>query len=89
MIEYTTQLHGLGFVHGDFRPNNVLVQIENGIPTQIQVVDFDLSGKRGQAKYPSYLNTEEILWAEGVASNGLLEPVHDIHFIDLFLSGAI
>ncbi|RKP16477.1 hypothetical protein ROZALSC1DRAFT_4069, partial [Rozella allomycis CSF55] len=41
-------LHEAKFVHGDFRPGNVVVS-----NSKVMLLDFDWSGKMGVAKYPS------------------------------------
>ncbi|KZT04101.1 uncharacterized protein LAESUDRAFT_715811 [Laetiporus sulphureus 93-53] len=44
-----------GFIHGDFRSSNVMVQIHEG-NAQIKVIDFDWAGKPGQISYSAVHN---------------------------------
>lgn len=53
------------FVHGDLRCVNVLVQ--SGI---VQVIDFDWAGTTDEAKYPFFMNHEDIRWPSGVEDRG-------------------
>lgn len=72
-------LHAHGFVHGDFRPNNILVSTT--IPHKIWFIDFDFSGKIEDATYPPFLNMIDIRWAEGVKYGMSLKPEHDLHWL--------
>ncbi|PPQ79321.1 hypothetical protein CVT26_001091 [Gymnopilus dilepis] len=57
-------LENHGFVHGDLRPNNVMIKVEKRQDTlrpilqegtqllNIRIIGFDMAGKVGQAKYP-------------------------------------
>src|SRR5690554_2262406 len=47
-----TILHSAGFVHGDLRDANVMVN-ESG---RVCIIHFDWSGKEGTARYPSTMN---------------------------------
>ncbi|KIK92208.1 hypothetical protein PAXRUDRAFT_13348 [Paxillus rubicundulus Ve08.2h10] len=49
-------LHNGGFVHGDIRDTNILVN-NNG---KFMIVDFDWAGKINEARYPPYVNREDI-----------------------------
>jgi hypothetical protein len=57
-------LHAGGFVHGDLRVNNVLL-------------DFDWSGPAGQQLYPAFMNHTQIDWPEGASDGKPLEFEHD------------
>ncbi|KAJ2911345.1 hypothetical protein MD484_g9069, partial [Candolleomyces efflorescens] len=67
-----------GFVHGDLRPNNVMVDLEtlqgSGV-AKIKVIDFDWSGKANEAQYPGSRNPT-IKWPVGSAG-GLIGQDHD------------
>ena len=73
-------LHDNFFVHGDFRPNNLLVNPKG----DVRVVDFEYSGRfkgTDPVRYPPFLNKlGEITWAPDVQCGGLISPEHD-HFL--------
>ena len=69
-------LHDNDYVHGDFRPCNILVLNDESI----RIVDFDWSGKVGDAKYPLFMNRAEIEWPDGAWDGQCIEKVHDIYF---------
>lgn len=49
-------------VHGDFRPNNVMVRdVEGEEQPQIRVIDFDWAGVSGEVRYPKRRN-ESLPW---------------------------
>jgi hypothetical protein len=56
-------LHQAGYVHGDVRDTNVMVQ-KNGSDV-IQLVDFDWAGKIGEVKYPVNVNRTDVVRPEG------------------------
>jgi serine/threonine protein kinase len=67
-------LHGSGLVHGDLREPNILVT-EDG---DVKIIDFDWSGKEGEAYYPSDINLGSgIWWDSEVARGGLIKKKHD------------
>jgi hypothetical protein len=65
-------LHAGGFVHGDLRANNVLV--EGG---RVCLLDFDWSGPAGQQLYPAFMNHTQIDWPEAASDGKPLEFEHD------------
>lgn len=64
-------LHDNGFVHGDLRRPNVLIQND-----QVKLIDFDWSGKEGEVKYPETMSMEHG-WHPDVRRCGPIEKVHD------------
>ena len=71
-----TALHAGGYVFGDLREPNVLL-----VGDKVVLVDFDWSGKRGTARYPSDILLEEGAWHPDVQRGGLVEKAHDgFHF---------
>ena len=60
-------LHQHGFVHGDIRPSNVLMQRfaaddgSGGAYVRAYLLDFDWAGKVGKARYPNTLS-EHVHW---------------------------
>lgn len=77
VLEKLTVLHSDEWVHGDCRPNNVLVSNDKQV---VWFIDFDFSGKEGVAKYPPCMNMTGINWANGVKFGLHLHRDHDLHF---------
>lgn len=73
-------LHAEDYVHGDFRPCNILV-----LPnvSQVRIIDFEWSGKVGEAKYPLFMNHVDIAWPDGAKDGQHISKAHDTHFMDL------
>uniref|UniRef100_T1JFF9 Uncharacterized protein n=1 Tax=Strigamia maritima TaxID=126957 RepID=T1JFF9_STRMM len=65
-------LHDKGFVFGDLRPPNILVNEDSNV----NLIDFDWSGKAGVGRYPEVVNSG-IPWPEGVNYGRRLEKCHD------------
>uniref|UniRef100_T1IRQ2 Protein kinase domain-containing protein n=1 Tax=Strigamia maritima TaxID=126957 RepID=T1IRQ2_STRMM len=65
-------LHDDGFVFGDLRPPNILVNEK----FEVNLIDFDWSGKEGVGWYPEVVNSS-IVWPEGVNYGRRLERRHD------------
>jgi hypothetical protein len=82
--EKIISFHQLGFVHGDIRTTNIMVQ-KNGEPG-VMFIDFDWAGRIGTVRYPMNVNTEDIKRPDGAIDNKLILAEHDIAMIDfLFL----
>ena len=77
ILEKLNILHAGGWVHGDCRPNNIL--ISNDWQT-VWFIDFDFSGKEDASVYPPFLNMADIYWADGVSFGLPLRREHDLHF---------
>ena len=73
-------LHNQNLVHGDLRPNNILVNPSG----DIRIVDFEHSGRFdgvNAVRYPPFLNKSgQIQWAPGTECNGLITREHDTFF---------
>ena len=67
-------LQGSPYVHGDLRPNNLIVTSDFNV---VKVVDFDWAGEESKVSYPLNLNTIDIAWAIGVEPGGLIKKIHD------------
>ncbi|PRP78485.1 hypothetical protein PROFUN_13560 [Planoprotostelium fungivorum] len=76
-------MHERGFVHGDLRLCNILVRQQDCF---VYIIDFDYSGKEGEAKYPYFLNTKDIRWPDGVASGKVITQQHDKDMISKIFS---
>ena len=72
-------LHKEGFVHGDIRNVNILVDIESlaSDDVAVHVVDFDWAGRIGEARYPIGMNTKTVQRPAGVKSGELITTRDD------------
>lgn len=84
-------LEQASMVHGDLRPNNVIIEInqnklpttrENGVGINLKVVDFDWAGKAGEVCYP-LLRNPDVHW-EGENGKAILAG-HDRSLVDTWL----
>lgn len=73
-----TTLHHGGYVFGDLRRPNVLVDGE-----RVMLIDFDWCGKAGEARYPADILLEPGMWDDGVERGGLIEQKHDAYHFRL------
>lgn len=84
-------LHQHGFVHGNIRPSNVIIQRPaagdlNGT-TRAYLIDFDLAGKAGEALYPGRLN-KHLRWPRPTSAL-VSRPItrhHDLFMLKHLLS---
>ena len=65
-------LHDQGFVFGDLRSPNVLVEGDRAV-----LIDFDWCGKEGEVRYPSDILLEKAQWHPDVMQGGLIMQEHD------------
>ena len=81
--EIVNRLVNLGFVHGDLRPNNLMIRMKDRTniaePVEIKVVDFEWADKVGIARYPH--NRNEDIGFPGKAGD-LIGPKDDQYMID-------
>jgi thiamine kinase-like enzyme len=64
--EIVTKLEEGGFVHGDFRANNIMIR--SGEEESAMLIDFDWAGEDGKVHYPLFRNHTRIQWPAEVAS---------------------
>ena len=69
------------YVHGDLRPNNILVSGEGGA-VRVRVIDFDWAGIENEQSYPSFMNHVDIPWPEGARDGQPILHEHDEYWID-------
>ena len=86
--EHVLTLHHQGFVHGDIRPQNVLVKrpVTGHGALSVWLVDFDWAGEINKAKYPFLVNPDlgnGFRRPSGVKGGGVITPVHDLAMVDL------
>ena len=79
LVEATTFMHEKDFVHGDLRPQNILV-----VEDRVCVVDFDWAGELGTARYPPdlYKATFRTDWDNTVNCTGLIQKEHDLYQVE-------
>lgn len=75
--EIVKSLHDAGFVHGDIRDTNVMVQKEGDPAERILLIDFDWAGKIGEVKYPMNVNRAGIRRHMEVFDGISIDPKHD------------
>ena len=72
-------MHSKGYVHGDLRPQNILV-----VDNRVCILDFDWAGEYPNARYSNQLNMD-CNWAPAVKCGGIIEKEHDMYqFKSLF-----
>jgi hypothetical protein len=86
--EAVQKLHDAGFVHGDIRPPNVLVDCR--VPTskdgiKIHFIDFDWAGRQGEAVYPMRVNTVTVWRPEGASDGKPILVEHGMAIVNSFL----
>ncbi|KAI0255336.1 hypothetical protein BJV78DRAFT_1179329 [Lactifluus subvellereus] len=76
-----SRLHEAGFVHGDIRDTNIMIdESSGGCP---MLVDFDWAGKIGEVRYPMNVYRGPGLWRPDGACDGELITVdHDIQMLE-------
>lgn len=75
--EAVTLMHTMGFVHGDLRSSNILVRGDG-----VYIIDFDWAGKQEEARYPPFLNHDDIARDEGAVGLQLIKKEHDLFMLD-------
>ena len=73
-LQHAVQLlHGAGFVHGDLRPNNILVTSDG-----VRIIDFEWAGVAEQTVYPFFMNHFDIEWPNGATDGQPITKAHDL-----------
>ncbi|GAQ92861.1 Protein kinase-like domain containing protein [Klebsormidium nitens] len=75
-------MHDAGFVHGDLRSPNVLVQDE-----KVHLVDFEWAGKEGHVSYPLFMNRATEMWPEGATDGQFIRKTHDAEWVRRLRAG--
>jgi serine/threonine protein kinase len=82
-------VHRQGFVHGDIRPQNVLVKHRDtghGVTLSVRLVDFDWAGETNKVKYPFHVNPDlgyGLKRPSGVKGGGIITTEHDLAMVEL------
>ncbi|PFH46627.1 hypothetical protein AMATHDRAFT_154269 [Amanita thiersii Skay4041] len=74
-----------GFVHGDIRPGNILVDeaILGGDTYAFHILDFDWARRRiGEAVYPPFINKKTIRRPEDISGGQPITVEHDIQMAE-------
>lgn len=71
-------MHSAGFVHGDFRFDNLLCSGQDSV----QLVDFDWAGLNGTVRYPLDIALDTGYHGE-VQGCGVIKAIHDKHFLQV------
>lgn len=72
-------------VHGDIRPPNIMVKIQEGKLQDLKLVDFDWFGREKEVFYPSFLN-DNITWPRGVSDFKPILTSHDAENVAMVIS---
>jgi thiamine kinase-like enzyme len=78
------------FVHGDLRSSNVFGELDeyDNFSGRVIVIDFDWSGKQGEATYPVDMSPF-VDWPKGCEAGAPLEFEHDKYWADSFFKSKI
>ena len=81
-------LHEGGFVHGDVRDSNILVDPASLVINDVSVhlIDFDWAGRVGEARYPMRVNRMTVKRPAGVEGGELITQQHDIEMVSYLFS---
>jgi hypothetical protein len=77
-------LNDRDMVHGDLRPNNILVK-----DGKVQVIDFDWAGEGQNVRYPSFMNHVDVSWPIGASDGQLIQHEHDKYWIDHLFQASV
>ncbi|KAJ7593729.1 hypothetical protein C8J56DRAFT_720697, partial [Mycena floridula] len=70
-------IHSGGFVYGDLRRPNIMVEEQGNGNAKIKFIDFDWAGEEGQVRYPPYLAPVVVTASRGTDYD-LITQKHDV-----------
>jgi len=73
-------VHREGYVHGDLREANIMVN-QHHTTHKFMIIDWDWSGAIQVARYPMHVN-QEVMRPEGAIDGKLILPEHDMKMLD-------
>jgi tRNA A-37 threonylcarbamoyl transferase component Bud32 len=84
------RFHDAGYVHGDIRDTNILVDINSlasdyAENVKVHLIDFDWAGKAGEVKYPIGVNIKSVKRPDGVGDGALITKDHDKAMVTTYL----
>ncbi|KAI0686932.1 hypothetical protein BC835DRAFT_1420050 [Cytidiella melzeri] len=83
--DITRELHEAGYVHGDIRTSNLLVDPASLAgelkDVKVHFIDFDWSGAIGQARYPLGVNSITVKRPDGARGGELITTGHDMDMV--------
>jgi serine/threonine protein kinase len=78
------KLHDNGFVHGDIRNTNILVDpktLTTKDGCSVHLIDFDWAGRDQEVKYPARVNNISVRRPDGVSDGELITKSHDMEMV--------
>jgi RIO-like serine/threonine protein kinase len=75
-----TNLHQQGYVHGDVRAPNIIVDNDD----KPRFIDFDWNHEIGKARYPSNLNPD-VKWPDDARGGNPIKAEHDLEMLENYL----
>ena len=85
---HATKVNGVPAVHGDARPNNIMVLMEDSKVVKLKFIDMDWAGPEDVARYPVLINMEAIEWPDGVGPAQPMKQEHDRALLSSHVSPA-
>lgn len=75
--------------HGDARPGNFAVLVENRRASRVLLLDLDWAGLEGECLYPPLMNVVDVHWPAGAAPGEPLRREHDLLLLDAEVRSAL
>ena len=75
------RMHRAGFMHGDLRDTNILVDVTSN-NNGVRIVDWDWAGRSGDVKYPTSINFQ-VPRAAAARGNVDIVQAHDMETVHL------